>query len=94
MANPNISNLLSAIEGAEGPFLNFLLNGNPAGCEFHCTRKFDVSGATGFYLEEVVEKMAESDPVHFARCVVLYLEWCFSDGCFDPAEEGAEDAGK
>lgn len=90
MANPNISNLLSAIEGAEGPFLNFLLNGNPVGCEIYCTRKFDVSGATGFYLEEVVEKMAESDPVHFARCVVLYLERCVNEGVFDPAEEGAE----
>lgn len=90
MKKPNVSSLLKAIDGAEGPFLNFLLNGNPVGCEFHCTGKFDVSGATGFYLEEVIEKMAESDPVHFARCVVLYLERCVSEGCFDPAEEGAE----
>lgn len=94
MASPSISNLLSAIEGAEGEFLNFLLNGSPVGCEFHYAGKFDVSGATGFYLEEVVVNMAETDQVYFARCVVAYLERCVMNGCFDPTEEGAEDAGK
>lgn len=93
MAKPDVSSLLRAIDGAEGPFLNFLLNGSPVGCEFHYSGKFDVSGATKFYLEEVVEKMAESDPVHFARCVVLYLERCANEGVFDP-EKMEEDDGK
>lgn len=93
MAKPDVSSLLRAIDGAEGPFLNFLLNGSPVGCEFFPAGKFDVSGATGFYLEEVIERMAESDPVRFARCVVVFLEQCVSEGCFDRAEEGEEDAG-
>lgn len=93
MANPSISNLLSAIEGAEGPFLNFLLNGSPVGCEFHYAGKFDVSGATRFYLEEVSEKMAETDPTRFARCVALYLERCANEGVFD-LEKMEEDDGK